>query len=204
MWYSGFVEAYVYCWTNLANGRCYIGKGTGDRALRHVGRALNGSKLHPHFYNAIRHHGEGAFVLTYLAFGLDDSVALDLETAAIAAYDSIASGYNLTVGGAGSAGAVWSAESKARLSAAKRGRRPSAEHAAKAAAARRGLRRDPEAVRKTAEANRGKKHPPRSEEWVRKQTEAHTGKRHTEETKERMRKAAHLREARRRAAKAAE
>lgn len=194
----------MYCWTNLANGQTYIGKGTGDRALRHLGRALNGSKLHPHFYNAVRCHGEATFTLTYLAFGLSDSLALDIETAAIRAHDSIANGYNLTDGGAGAAGAVRSPETRAKLSAAKRGKRPTAEQAAKAAAARRGLRRNPEASRKTAEANRGKKHPPRSEEWVRKQAEAHTGKRHTEETKERMRKAAHLREARRRAAKAAE
>lgn len=67
---------------------------------------------------------------------------------------------NKTDGGEGTSGHIHSAETKARLSAAHRGKIVSPETRAKLSAFNRGRPRDPAAVAKTAAANRGQKRSP--------------------------------------------
>jgi hypothetical protein len=67
---------------------------------------------------------------------------------------------NLTDGGEGCPGHTVSADARARISAARKGKPLSQEHRAKVAAGNRGKRMSPEAIAKTAAFWRGRKHTP--------------------------------------------
>jgi group I intron endonuclease len=93
------VEFYVYCWTNLVNGKKYVGKGKGRRALDHL-KAGQRSAL----AFAILKHGREAFSLEYLAEALTEPEAFALERQYIADLKTRApAGYNLSDGGEGPA-----------------------------------------------------------------------------------------------------
>lgn len=134
---------YVYRWTNLLDGKCYIGKGRRRRATSHRRRSQI-SRDCPVFYSAIRKHGLENFELTYLALGLAEGLAHDLELAAIQAYSSMApDGYNVTAGGEGTSGLRHSQKSKEKMSKAHSGFRHSEETIKKMAESAR-LRSTPE------------------------------------------------------------
>lgn len=107
-------DFYVYMWTNLVNGRRYIGKGTGTRGERHLVNAFNEKKwpCAPVFYRAIRKYGPTAFSFSFIATNLDDTTALRVERAFIAMYRTLSEGYNCTEGGQGPA---HTAETKAKI-----------------------------------------------------------------------------------------
>jgi group I intron endonuclease len=119
-------KSYVYCWTNRVNGKRYIGKGQGRRAVAHMRLAFVDRPGCPKFYRAIRKHGPEAFELAYIATGLDDATAGRAEAALIVMYGTQAE-YNVTLGG-GMAGHRHTLEARARISAAKKGRAFSPEH----------------------------------------------------------------------------
>ena len=94
----------IYCATNSANGKKYVGKTTYGLVLRwryHLREARSGSP--GPLYAAIRKYGEGTFKIEYLA-SADSQEELDLmEIRYIAELQTLAPlGYNLASGGAGS------------------------------------------------------------------------------------------------------
>jgi transposase len=113
-------EHYLYCWTHVNSNRVYIGKGKGKRARTHMKNAFNKSKANcSRFYNAIRKYGPAEFKLSYLAAGLTNELACELEKAAIVAYESKGpKGFNLTDGGEGAVGVVISPSHRMAMSQA--------------------------------------------------------------------------------------
>lgn len=113
----------VYIATNKVNEKSYIGKTV--RALshakaRHKGRAFREWKTgcESKFYNALRKYGWEAFEWRVLYRGDSDEDIQAAERFAIASFDTLENGYNLTPGGDGGAGKVLSEGQKKKLSAA--------------------------------------------------------------------------------------
>ena len=112
----------VYLALNKINGRFYIGateKGTSGRASTHRWQARHGGKSHIKFYRAIKKHGEENFKFLTIKECSDYWDALETERAYIALMKPA---YNMTSGGGGIKGHKMSAESKAKMSAAKKGK----------------------------------------------------------------------------------
>jgi len=109
---------YVYMWENLVNGKRYIGKGQGERAVRHLRDAQRGKgRL---LAKALHKYGTASFRLTYLASGLSHEETLALEIRHIAEQNTVwPSGYNITKGGEGRQG-PFSDETRARMSLAQK------------------------------------------------------------------------------------
>lgn len=116
-------SAVVYMATNNLNGKRYIGatdRGIAHRASRHKWDAKHGKKRSK-FHSAIRKYGFSAFEFRLLLPCVDFFDALENEARLI---KELKPEYNLTSGGGGVKGLRFSAESKARMSAAKAGRPP--------------------------------------------------------------------------------
>jgi group I intron endonuclease len=93
-------DYYVYMWTNTVNGKRYIGKGRGHRAMEHFKASKQGEC--PAFHAALAKYGRAAFVLDYLSTGIDNATACAVEVAAISAFQSSTAGnrgYNISAGG---------------------------------------------------------------------------------------------------------
>ena len=166
-------DSYVYVWENALNGKSYVGKGRGKRALN-----LNRPSCR-YFYAAIRKHGRDAFRLNYLATGLSDQEAMRLEIHYISAFKTMAPwGYNLTSGGQGPAGRTVSKETREKLRRAGLGRKASIDTRIKQTFCDKNI---------TGFAlGRG----PKSEETKRRISKGNKGKVRSEKTKTKLRAAA--------------
>lgn len=114
-------QYYIYVWRNITNGKCYVGKGKGRRAVDHPTLAFSHPDRCPRFYSALRKYGKEAFVLEILSDNLTEAEALTKEVDYISKLDSFLNGYNLTLGGEGFSGAVRSAETKEKIRQTKLG-----------------------------------------------------------------------------------
>lgn len=113
-------SAVVYVATNTANGKRYIGatdRGIAQRAYKHLWNARRGQR--GKFYTAIRKHGPDVFEFKPMVACVDFFAALEVEAQMIA---GLRPEYNLTAGGGGVKGLKFSAESRAKMSAAKKGK----------------------------------------------------------------------------------
>lgn len=111
----------VYQALNLINGKRYIGatdRGMIHRARRHKWDAAHAAKRSI-FHNAIRKHGFDAFSFSVLRECSDYFDALHWERILIS---ELKPEYNLTGGGGGVKGLKFSAASKEKMAAAKRGK----------------------------------------------------------------------------------
>lgn len=114
----------IYKIENLVNGKLYFGK-TVDyekRKASHI-RALDGG-YHRNNYlqSAWKKYGAESFRFSFVC-GCSEQELNDLEKSFIADNDSLApNGYNLTVGGEGVRGLIWSEESRKRISESRRGK----------------------------------------------------------------------------------
>lgn len=122
----GFFTAYLV--TCMVNGKQYIGV-TGapvrTRWLEHCADAM-GRMSHTKFHRAIRKYGAEAFTITEIASAKIWEDACVVECALIASYGTFGpSGYNSTAGGDGTPGVKNSDETRAKKSAALKGRKPS-------------------------------------------------------------------------------
>lgn len=141
---------YVYRWTNLLDGKQYVGKGTGQRAWEHVTKPNRSGLLG----RAIQKHGLGNFRLDLVEGCLSAEQAYALEIKTVTETGCIfPHGYNLTNGGEGVLNP--SSETREKLAANKRGKPSpckgvprSPETRAKIAAAHRGKSVDPEHLAK--------------------------------------------------------
>lgn len=122
----------VYRATNLVNDKCYIGvtnRGLKLRKQEHFAAARcakrKGRSL---FHNAIRKHGPNKFSFTVIDICENPDAAYRLERHLIDLWCPV---YNLTSGGEGNSGLKMSAETKARMSAVRKGRKVTDEQLAK-------------------------------------------------------------------------
>ena len=144
----------IYMLVNTVNGKIYVGQTTDLKArIIHHRHAHTDALIH----RAVKKYGWDAFEVTVLHNGvpLDDLDALECHCIWI--YDAHASGYNMTIGGGGMRGYVVSAESRARMSAAHKGKRLSPEHRAKIGESNKGKQISPEHRAKISAALTGKK-----------------------------------------------
>jgi group I intron endonuclease len=130
---------------NRLNGMKYVGITSRSLQRRwaeqvNAAEAGRGWALHV----AIRRFGASAFDVSVLETASCWEALCRREREVIADLGSLVPhGYNITNGGEGAPGRVTSAETKAKLSAAKLGKPLSLEHRAKLAAAKRGKRMPP-------------------------------------------------------------
>lgn len=109
-----YPDYYVYIHRHATDGKVfYVGKGTADRAWQ------RGSKRNEHWNRVAAKHG---FTVELIETGLSDLHAQKREIELIAFY-GIENLCNLTLGGeCGGSGRKWSDESRAKLSASKKGK----------------------------------------------------------------------------------
>lgn len=114
----------VYCVTNTVNGKKYVGKTKHSLCFRmkgHVYDALTkGSKYA--FHAAIRKYGSDNFVVEVVARCSSLEELRDEEMRLIRESDSVANGYNMTLGGEGMLGFKHSEETKTTISRMKVGK----------------------------------------------------------------------------------
>lgn len=121
----------VYLVTNLINGKHYVGitsRGAQERFKGHLWEAYSGSKTI--FHNALRKYGIENFKLEVIESNIPQELAEERERYYIKAYDSYypsKKGYNMTEGGNGTVGYVFTDEAKAKMSKAHKGHKFSKE-----------------------------------------------------------------------------
>lgn len=117
----------VYLVTNLINGKHYVGitsQGVETRFKEHLWEAHKGSKTI--FHNALRKYGVENFKLETLESDIPQELAEERERYYIKAYDSYypsRKGYNMTEGGNGTVGYIFTEEDRKKLSESNKGRK---------------------------------------------------------------------------------
>jgi group I intron endonuclease len=133
----------IYIITNKVNGKQYVGitKRLNRRWTEH--KMMNGDCIA--LYSAFKKYGVDNFVFTHIADAFDKDAACTIERLLIEEKNTIAPhGYNMTTGGDG--GFVMSEESRAKMSAAKKGK----------PAHNKGKPSNPESVAKMSATKKGK------------------------------------------------
>ncbi len=193
-------EMLVYLITNNINGMRYVGQTTKSLDARwydhtHIRNRPSCSYLH----NAIDKHGFQNFIIECLVEVRTKEEMDFYECALIKALGTKApDGYNLTDGGDGVAGYIFTDEQRRKVSEGQIGRKMSEKAKAKLLERNKGNKfslgvKMPEEHRlKLIAINTGSK---RSEEVLDRMSKAHIGKKHTEETKRKMSESAKRRQA---------
>lgn len=195
---------YVYVADHPVTGEpIYVGKGKGRRFAQHNPAAMAGKHVNRYLTNVIKKYGPVAFVI--VQNGLTENEAFALERELIAKYGRVDIGTgtlsNRTDGGDGTTGykhtAEWVAacrewnkrrvltpESRARMSAASKGRKASAETRAKLSAFQRSRPKpSAETIRKMVESQRGRTY---SVETRAKMSAARRGSKHSDDHKQKI------------------
>lgn len=169
---------YVYEHWRTDRDECfYVGKGKGGRAYNMSWR----NNYHKAIQQKIRKSGFSIEVRIY-ASGLEEDAAHKIEVERIAFWRSMNIELsNFTNGGEGVSGLVMSEEARAKMAAAKIGKKQSPEVVAKRIAPLIGRKQTADAIARSAEKRRGRK---ASAETRRKLSEAHKGKVVSKETRE--------------------
>ena len=110
---------YIYKYTNLINGKIYIGKTyhLNKRKYEHKHREVN-----TYFHNAIKKYGFENFKYEVIAQTDNDKTLNFLERYYIRKFNSFGeNGYNLTLGGEGTLGYNFSEEQKKKMSEVRKG-----------------------------------------------------------------------------------
>jgi hypothetical protein len=129
----------------------YVGKGCGKRAWSKGGR-------NKHWHNIVAKYGVEVRMLSPWATNVEAS---EHERFLIATFRGMGAGLcNITDGGEGALGRRQTEEAKARISAAKKGRRLSPEHVAKISAYMRGRPKTEQQKAKMSAARKGSKKSP--------------------------------------------
>jgi len=165
---------HIYIVTNLITSKQYVGltKSLEVRWGQH--RRMNGTAKYLHA--SIKIYGIENFVFTHIADAFDLESAQMIERLLIAERNTkVPYGYNLTDGGEGTIGFVYSEESKQKMRDSAKGQTRSAESNMKRSIALKGNKN-----------SLGKFHSP---ETKAKMKVAQTGRKHTEESKAKMRAA---------------
>ena len=143
----------IYKITNQINGKSYVGQTTTSLSQRMASHRYADSVIG----NAIRKYGWENFSVEVLEECDTKEELNEREIFWIAALNcKTPNGYNRSDGGDGPTGYVCSDETRAKLSAAGKGKKKSPEHRAKIGAGNRGKKQTPEAKAKISAARRGK------------------------------------------------
>ena len=114
---------YIYCATCLTTGKLYFGQTirlVEERWERHIQESRSGSNYK--FHRAIRKYGEENFLVEeLLAVSAPTKDALKakldfIEIRLIRKFDTFRNGYNMTLGGEGQFGRIFSEESRRKMS----------------------------------------------------------------------------------------
>lgn len=161
---------YVYEHWRLDRDECfYVGKGRGGRAYKMRDR----NRFHTAIVQKLQREGY-AVEVKIVACGLTEEEAFKLERERIAFWkEANADLANATYGGEGVTGLKMSEEARAKMRAAKLGKKQTPEQIEKRIAPLRGRRQPEKAIKQSAEKRRGRK---LSEEHKAKLSKAHTGK----------------------------
>ena len=92
---------YIYKFTHIESGRCYIGQTIQDpnrRRLEHICHSIHSPKSY-HFHNALNLYGVNAFTFDIIAEAKSIEELNSLEIKFIDQFDSIANGFNIREGG---------------------------------------------------------------------------------------------------------
>jgi group I intron endonuclease len=171
---------HIYIITNIITSKQYVGltKNLESRWKQH--RKMNGSAKYLHA--SIKKHGIESFLFTHIADAFTLESAQTIERVLISERNTkFPHGYNLTDGGEGIIGFVFSEESKQKMRNSAKGQTRSKESNEKRRIAMLGNKH-----------GLGKKH---TEEHKMKIGIASTGKKHTEEAKAKMKAAIAIRKA---------
>lgn len=164
----------IYGIENTVTGKWYIGKAVDiqERWWVHLHKLRHGTHHSSKLQNSYKKHGEAAFAFRVLEECQPEELNAK-EVAWILKKDSYCAGYNMTTGGEGGPGVVFTDEMRAKRSG------PGNSFYGK---------KHTEASRaKMRAAHHGKTRGPLSEETRRKISAAHTGMKHTEEAKQKLR-----------------
>lgn len=115
---------FVYLITNKVNGKKYVGKTNNPRARwrAHCGTATRGGPAVKIVHKAIAKYGVENFSFEVIGEYATEQESLDAEMVAIVAHNSRAHGYNMTDGGDGVSGLIYTEEVRARMSASHMGK----------------------------------------------------------------------------------
>jgi hypothetical protein len=188
---------YVYILFRLNGIPCYVGKGKGDRWVRHEGRAKHKNKHLGSIIDQARAEDK-ELPKVKVAEGLTEENAFELERLLIGLMGRGDEGplVNLTDGGDGASGYKPSAELIRRQAEARKGKLHPPGSNEKRSAALKGKPKSPEHAIAAGIAQRGGK---KSSGWwsteegrakQRANNRGHSGHKHSEETKARLREAA--------------
>lgn len=140
---------YVYLHRRATDGRVfYVGKGTGYRSTKTT------QSRSPHWRNIVKKHG---FTVEYVIDDVQEWYAFELERELIAYYGREAL-CNLTDGGDGVSGMRHTAQSKAAIGRASRGKRPP-EFGAASSARQKGVPKSEDSKRKISATLKGRRLP---------------------------------------------
>lgn len=140
-------RGFIYYFVCRINGKVYFGQTITSlkrRKRRHFRDSISKPDVINHFHAAIRKYGSENFDMYEFMRLEADSVEklkqkLDwVEAYVISKYQTQKNGYNTAVGGGGSRGAVWSEESRKKLSNSIKGRKLTDEHRRKISEAMKG------------------------------------------------------------------
>jgi group I intron endonuclease len=211
---------FVYLIQNTVNGKCYVGQHSGDDLAwyfrENIASAMRGSTGKRLLYRAIRKHGPESFNIRPIYIAVDKQDMDDAEIAYIKFFGTrdVNLGYNLTDGGDGVLGLVFSEETleKMRQATLARGgisykcreaqkeylktRVFSDEHRRKLSEARKRNKISDETKAKMSASRKGVT---LSRETIDKIVAARKGYIHSDETREKIRKAAFVQWERKRA-----
>jgi group I intron endonuclease len=176
----------IYLITNMVNGKRYVGKAARLKARQRFHRRalIRGTHTNPHLQRAWNAFGEASFSFSVLEY-CERSMLVERECWWINALDlrNSEKGYNILHPVTGRLGMKSSPQTKAKISAANKGRIHTPEARARMSLGAIGRVRppmSPETRAKIAIANTGKKHSP---EVLARVAAANTGKKHSDEHK---------------------
>lgn len=180
----------IYKFTNKINNKVYIGQGKNlnVRIKEHLRKFIN-SKINSYFYKSVRKNGIENFELHILiegTFSKQELNQMEIKFIELFKSNNELYGYNLTKGGDGVNGYIFTEEHREKLSKTSKGRKQSPESIEKTRQANLGRKMSSESIEKRKQTrlkNGGYKI---SEETVKKILESRKWYKPTEETKNKM------------------
>lgn len=147
----------IYKVTNLVNGKIYIGQTVQDfdkRMNSHLSNSKCNKYITKYFHKAIRKYGRDNFIWEIIEYCNSKKELNEMEFHYIKQYNSfLPNGYNMTLGGEGSLGRLWSKSMRLKVSESKKGKPLSEDHKKLLSDIRKGKKKSKEHVIKVAESN---------------------------------------------------
>ena len=171
----------VYAVTCKINQKLYIGVTSRSVKLRWQEHCTKGGS--PALVRAISKYGRDAFSVECLGFGMSKDVAYFCEIDLIAGLGTLVpGGYNLSTGGEGK-GCARSIKTRAKMSAARQGKKMHRGTKAKLLAANKGRKQTPDHIAKVQESRKGYRHSDETRAKISASRTGRIGRPHSDEHK---------------------